>query len=251
MAKKRVNAEIFVFCDALHGIQSCTDYIQRNLNTGISSCTMELSVQSYSSVPAELLEWSRSIPLEVAIRSQTEDKYMQEIKQGFTDNTVYFVGSLAEVYGGLKLQLPYDYVATGGTFDHLHAGHRVLLSTACALCSKELTIGITTSSMLLSKSHADLIDDFSTRQAKCTQFVRSMFPAISIDIHELVDAYGPAVTKPELQALIVSSETVLGGFRINGIRRERGMTPLDIVVLQRRDAVLLSSSFIRSQLGSA
>lgn len=35
------------------------------------------------------------------------------------------------------------HTALGGTFDHLHYGHKVMLSVGCLLTSDKLTIGVT------------------------------------------------------------------------------------------------------------
>lgn len=37
----------------------------------------------------------------------------------------------------------YDTIALGGTFDHLHAGHKVLLSLAAYISRKKVVIGVT------------------------------------------------------------------------------------------------------------
>lgn len=42
----------------------------------------------------------------------------------------------------------YENVVLGGTFDRLHKGHKVLLSTAALKCTKKLTVGVTDISML-------------------------------------------------------------------------------------------------------
>lgn len=41
----------------------------------------------------------------------------------------------------------FDYCALGGTFDMIHAGHKVLLGAGIALSSKSLTIGVTDRAM--------------------------------------------------------------------------------------------------------
>lgn len=46
---------------------------------------------------------------------------------------------------------PHKRVVLGGTFDRLHNGHKILLSTAALNCTKKLTVGVTDISMLKCK----------------------------------------------------------------------------------------------------
>ncbi|XP_013396560.1 bifunctional coenzyme A synthase-like, partial [Lingula anatina] len=41
----------------------------------------------------------------------------------------------------------YDYIALGGTFDRFHGGHKILLSEACLICDRFLTVGVTDGDM--------------------------------------------------------------------------------------------------------
>jgi phosphopantetheine adenylyltransferase len=36
----------------------------------------------------------------------------------------------------------YDFTCVGGTFDHLHSGHKVLLTGSALITNKKLTIGL-------------------------------------------------------------------------------------------------------------
>lgn len=141
----------------------------------------------------------------------------------------------------------YQYVAVGGSFDNLHNGHRKLLMFAASLCSDELTIGITSDEMLVHKAYADLIGSYASRVQSVTAYLSAVKPALSLNIVQLSEPYGPAIVDSRLQALMVSSETILGAFKINDIRREKDMAPMDILVLNRGDAAILSSTFIREQ----
>jgi phosphopantetheine adenylyltransferase len=41
---------------------------------------------------------------------------------------------------------------------------------------------------------------------------------------------------------------IIGAFKINDMRVNKGMKPLDILVVRRTDATVLSSTFIRGKL---
>ena len=51
---------------------------------------------------------------------------------------------------GLKL---YENVVLGGTFDRLHAGHKILLSEAVLRCTRKLTVGVADTGMLKCKTY--------------------------------------------------------------------------------------------------
>jgi phosphopantetheine adenylyltransferase/dephospho-CoA kinase len=52
---------------------------------------------------------------------------------------------------GKELKM-YENVVLGGTFDRLHAGHKILLSEAVLRCTRKLTVGVTDTGMLKCKT---------------------------------------------------------------------------------------------------
>jgi phosphopantetheine adenylyltransferase len=141
----------------------------------------------------------------------------------------------------------YNKVALGGTFDNMHYGHCKLLTLAALCCSERLTVGITGDAMLSKKANAEMISNFDFRRDTVESFIRSIKPRLQLNLAELSDPFGPAVTDPELEAIVVSSETIRGAFKINAIRVQRGMNPLAVLVTYRTDSVVLSSTFIREK----
>ena len=51
---------------------------------------------------------------------------------------------------------------------------------------------------------------------------------LNIEIVEIHDPFGPTITNPQIQALVVSEETRGGGLMVNQKRREQGWSELDV-----------------------
>lgn len=121
--------------------------------------------------------------------------------------------------------------ALGGTFDHLHDGHKILLTVAAFLTSERLIIGLTVEELLVSKKYKDIVQDFHTRRENVVSFLNTFKPSLKIEIIPLKDVCGPTGTVPEIECLVVSRETVKGGQIVNKTRKERGMSQLDLYVV--------------------
>lgn len=69
----------------------------------------------------------------------------------------------------------------------------------------------------------ELIEPYELRAAKLREFLEDVKPSLHYDIVPLVDPYGPSITDPDLQCLVVSEETRRGGEAVNKKRLENVM----------------------------
>ncbi|KAI0102645.1 cytidylyltransferase [Nemania sp. FL0031] len=186
---------------------------------------------------------------------------------------------LIAVEGGLSLNehpLPltqsktYPVVCLGGTFDHLHAGHKLLLTAAAILLKVPETpvasparfiIGVTGDELLRRKKYAELVQPWDLRVKNVVEFLASIlqlsrggwsdpdvmnrdekviakFRDGTIEVHCVVlrDAFGPTTTEEEMDVLVVSGETRSGGDAVNARRRDRGWHDLEIFEVDVLDA---------------
>lgn len=144
----------------------------------------------------------------------------------------------------------YSTVAVGGTFDHLHAGHKVLLTIAGFLARDRLIVGITGPELLKNKQYAEVLQPFSTRKDLVVSFMKYVYPSLELEIEMINDIYGPTATIEDIQALVVSTETRDGGKSINAFRENKGWNKLEIIEIQlvggnESEPEKLSSTFLR------
>ncbi|XP_009894127.1 PREDICTED: bifunctional coenzyme A synthase-like [Charadrius vociferus] len=103
---------------------------------------------------------------------------------------------------------------------------------------------------------AELIEPYEVRAAKLRQFLEDVNPSLRYDIVPLVDPYGPSVTDPDLQCLVVSEETRRGGEAVNKKRLENGLPELalyEILLMKdpdhsQNEEEKISSSSLRQRL---
>ncbi|CAH0490701.1 unnamed protein product [Peronospora farinosa] len=146
---------------------------------------------------------------------------------------------------------PHDLVILGGTFDHLHNGHKKLLSLAVGICAKRMIVGVTADSMLKEKAHAELLEPLEKRKSAVRAYIAFLNPHVIADIVTIEDPFGPAVVIPESAAMVVSTETLSGASKINSIRVDSGLPKLHIFACRRTENSTLSSSCIRAKIAAS
>jgi len=163
-------------------------------------------------------------------------------------------------------------VAVGGTFDHLHAGHKLLLTMTALVLNPEsiqercLTIGITGDELLTKKKYREELEDFPERQSAIQHFLLGLLELISPhhvlestkdprnaqshgrEVHDLLksgltikyveifDPCGPTITDESISALVLSGETRDAGKVVNDKRGEKGWTALEVFEVDVLDA---------------
>ena len=123
-------------------------------------------------------------------------------------------------------------VVLGGTFDHLHIGHKILLTVAALVSTRSLVIGLTVDAMLAHKKFGAQMESWTSRLHSVVEFLVLVAPGLHVDLVPLHDMYGPSGDRPELTCLVLSEETVAGGPKVNEKRRDNKLEPLDIIVVK-------------------
>lgn len=161
--------------------------------------------------------------------------------------------------------MPHRTVCLGGTFDHLHPGHKLLLTAGAYLLdipergsSETCTyvIGISGEGLLQNKKNAEVLESWNDRARSVLYFLSSILelstegwkqaatPVIQENDGEFIatfrdgtittqcvrinDPFGPTITQEILDSLVVSAETRSGGRAVNDKRVEKGWKPLEV-----------------------
>ncbi|KAJ4286789.1 hypothetical protein N0V90_013041 [Kalmusia sp. IMI 367209] len=167
-------------------------------------------------------------------------------------------------------------VAVGGTFDHMHIGHKLLLTMFAFVLARRhshdtqhpsvLTIGITGDELLKKKKYAEYLESWHDRQQTVHDFLASViyfgqsddqriqikeidepgpnghavhvsYPfGLLIKYVEIWDPFGPTITDESISALVLSLETKSGGSAVNRKRAEQGWDELEVFEVSVLDA---------------
>ncbi|MBS7611834.1 phosphopantetheine adenylyltransferase [Candidatus Bathyarchaeota archaeon] len=138
-------------------------------------------------------------------------------------------------------------VAIGGTFDIIHKGHRELLRSAFELGDKVL-IGLTTDTFIRSMSKPHRVKPYVERLESLKKLLVDMQVVSRAIITPIEDPYGPTISDPAIEAIVVSDETCNRAFEINRIREIKGLKALKVVkipMVLAEDGKPISSTRIR------
>lgn len=186
-----------------------------------------------------------------------------------SDSSAQSQSSTSNITSHSSEQQHYD-VAVGGTFDHLHVGHKLLLTMTLFTVDRRTdgspwsaTVGITGDQLLVNKKHASVLESWSDRQRAVETFCDSLLDfsssrkrtttrddpgpnGKSVDHHypdglvvkctEIQDPFGPTITEEQISALIISAETRSGGKAVNDKRKEKVWKELDVFEVNVLDA---------------
>ncbi|KAK3103806.1 hypothetical protein FSP39_022030 [Pinctada imbricata] len=121
----------------------------------------------------------------------------------------------------------YKEVVMGGTFDRIHAGHKILLGEGCLWAENRLVIGVTAGDMNRKKVLPELISPLERRVKDVQHFIEVVKPELGHWVTPITDMYGPSITEPGLQCIVLSEETKKGGEMINKEREKKGLQILE------------------------
>ena len=76
----------------------------------------------------------------------------------------------------------YNHVVLGGTFDRIHPGHKILLSTALLRCDTRVTVGVTCPALLTRKLLPELIQPVQDRIDGVNKFISEVHTDVDISI---------------------------------------------------------------------
>ncbi|KAM0204019.1 hypothetical protein ACHAPA_009437 [Fusarium lateritium] len=199
---------------------------------------------------------------------------LAEKKQTFTQS------QLVAVEGGISLtvepglpseerQQGFNTVCLGGTFDHLHPGHKLLLHASVLLLNipqKDsdktctLVVGISSDELLAKKKYAEELQTWEDRVKTVLSFLSTLLEydttatspptqstpdetiatlrdgKVKVRCIVLRDPFGPPIHEEDADAIVVSAETRGGGKAINDRRADKAWKPLEVFEIDVLDA---------------
>ncbi len=141
----------------------------------------------------------------------------------------------------------YRQIALGGTFDHIHRGHKELLARAFQT-GESVFIGLTSDDFARSTGKK-IQQNYAERKKELEKFLSEKYLGRKYEISKLEDRFGPGIFTDRIDAIAVSTETLPAVESANRKRRELGLPDLEVEVVPMtlaEDDARISSTRIRA-----
>lgn len=141
----------------------------------------------------------------------------------------------------------YSSIAVGGTFDQIHSGHKALLERAFST-SNLVIIGLTSDEYAASEGKA-ITHDFEYRKNQLVEYLAKIHPRREYVITRLETRFGQAIFTKNIEAIVVSVETLPRVQSANAKRRQLGLPEMKIEIVPMvvaEDGQKISSTRIRA-----
>lgn len=135
----------------------------------------------------------------------------------------------------------------GGTFDHFHKGHEVLLGKAFEV-SQKVIIGLTSDKFAKSKVLSQAVLPFKKRREELKNFLKRRGWSKRAQIVKIEGSFDPRILDPKIECLVVSERTKKKAWALNTKRIENSLSPLKIIVapfISNKNGRHISSTRIR------
>jgi len=136
----------------------------------------------------------------------------------------------------------------GGTFDHLHKGHKRFLDKVFEQADT-VFVGITSDSFAKSLPLADKVQHFEERKKALKDYLYSAGYLDRATIEEINDIFGPATKASDLEAIFCTSKTKENSLKLNEERMKVALRPLRVIevdLVEGEDENPISSEQIRA-----
>ncbi|KKP57842.1 MAG: hypothetical protein UR52_C0024G0003 [Candidatus Gottesmanbacteria bacterium GW2011_GWA1_34_13] len=138
-------------------------------------------------------------------------------------------------------------ITVGGTFDLLHDGHKKLLDQAFII-SEKVWVGITSDEFVV-RSSKFIVEKYDKRKKELENYLKSRGWIDRAKIIPINDVYGTTLIDKNLQAIVVSPETLKTAKEINNLRKLKNWTELEIITVPwvlGKDGKSINSKRIRN-----
>jgi pantetheine-phosphate adenylyltransferase len=121
-------------------------------------------------------------------------------------------------------------VAVGGTFDEFHKGHQVLLLKAFEV-GEHVRVGLCSEDFVKRLNKPHITASYSQRLKDLEAFLRRNGLLERVEVSSIDDSFGVTLSDRSLEGIVVSKETEPTALLINRKRKELGLPPLEIIVI--------------------